>query len=186
MDGLEQTITQPTEPKEVQCPYCLIAEGKIPALTVYTDDILVAALEIKPANTGHVVIFPKKHVQTLSELEDSDIKRLFSLVTKISSVLNQLAIGVNILIAEKEPAGQLFNHLTINIIPRFENDGLEFKWSPKPVDEEQLKKLHSVISEELNKVMKPPTEEIIEVKEDVENMNKRLEEELIKPEDRPL
>ena len=184
MDDLE-TITEEREP-QTQCPYCLIAEGKLPALTVYTDDILIAALEIKPANIGHVIVFPKRHVQTLSQLSDSEIKRLFSITTKISSVLGQLAIGVNTIVSEKEPAGQLFNHLTINIIPRFDNDGLNFQWSPKPVDEEQLKKLHSVISEELGKATKQPVEEIVEVKEDVEEMNKRLEKELIKPEDRLL
>ena len=48
-----------------QCVFCAITEGKIPAKKVYEDDSLIGALDINPANKGHVILFPKVHSEIL-------------------------------------------------------------------------------------------------------------------------
>jgi len=165
--------------EEPQCPYCLICQGKIPANIIYEDPSFTAALEIKPANAGHVVLFPKSHSKTVSDLSAKELEHLSQAISKISSVLQKLSSGVNVLISEGEAAGQVFNHLTINIIPRFENDNLVFAWQPKPVTEEQTSQLKKVLSDSLKAMIKKPEEPKLP-EADLEKIKSKIEASLEK------
>src|SRR3989344_6460596 len=67
-----------------QCLFCGIAERKIDANIVYEDGIVMAVLDINPANQGHVILFPKKHHQFLFQVSDTEVEHLFKIVNKIS------------------------------------------------------------------------------------------------------
>src|SRR3989344_73698 len=65
--------------QESQCPFCLMSEGKINTTKIYEDENFLAVLEINPANTGHTLLFPKRHIKSFSELneqETEDIVRI--------------------------------------------------------------------------------------------------------------
>jgi len=69
-EKLKELLSQldPEELKELegqQCVFCLISEGKIKSNKVYEDSEFLAVLDINPANKGHVLLFPKKHVQSI-------------------------------------------------------------------------------------------------------------------------
>ncbi|MBS3171665.1 HIT domain-containing protein [Candidatus Woesearchaeota archaeon] len=128
-----------------QCPYCLIAEGKIKAKKIYEDNELVAALEINPASLGHAIVFPKKHFSVLAQLKD--VGNLFNIINKISSVLFETlkAQGTNILVSNGPAAGQIIPHLVVEIIPRFEKDKISFNLPRKKASEEDLEKILSLL-----------------------------------------
>lgn len=165
--------------EEQQCPYCLIAEGKIPANIVYEDSNFMAALEIRPANAGHIILFPRSHSKSITELGEKELNQLITTISKISSVLQKLSSGVNVLISEGQAAGQVFPHLTINLIPRFENDNLTFAWQPKPVTEEQTSKLKSVLTDSLKALIKKPEEPKLPA-EDLDKIKQKIEASLAK------
>lgn len=126
-----------------QCPFCLIAEGKIKAKKIYENEEIIAVLEINPASLGHTIVFPKKHYSVLAQLKD--VGNLFNIVNKIASVLfeNLKAQGTNILVSNGPAAGQIIPHLTIEIIPRFDKDKIIFNLPRKKVSEEELEKVFS-------------------------------------------
>lgn len=132
-----------------QCPFCLIAEGKIKAKKIYEDDELIAALEINPASLGHTIVFPKKHVSVLAQLKD--VSNLFNKSNKIASVLFETlkAQGTNILVSNGPAAGQIIPHLVVEIIPRFDKDKISFNLPRKKASEGELDKLLSSLKGKL-------------------------------------
>ena len=48
------------------CIFCKIAAGEIPSKKVYEDDEFVAFHDINPAAPVHVLVIPRKHIETLS------------------------------------------------------------------------------------------------------------------------
>ncbi|MDD5133070.1 MAG: HIT family protein [Candidatus Nanoarchaeia archaeon] len=134
-----------------QCVFCLLSQGKIKAYKIYENDKFLAVLDINPANIGHVLLFPKKHYQYLSLLSDKDVSEMFMIANNISKVLVQelKAQGVNLYLASGNAAGQKVNHISLNIIPRFENDGIEFAWNMKKASEQDLEQIKTLIASKL-------------------------------------
>jgi len=113
------------------------------ALIVYEDVNLIAILPSKPAAVGHIKIMPKQHSSKLEELGDELVQDLFFLANFSSaSVFEALqAHGTNIILNESD------NHLAIDVIPRKENDGLDFMWKPKQLTPEEMDSVHNSIKD---------------------------------------
>lgn len=74
------------------CVFCKIIKGEIPSEKVYEDDEILAFKDINPAAPIHILVIPKKHINSLLELEEQD----YELVGKIHKVINMLAKQLNI------------------------------------------------------------------------------------------
>ncbi|MBI2667833.1 HIT family protein [Candidatus Woesearchaeota archaeon] len=146
-------ILRELSPEELQditqqnCLFCEISNKKIDAKTVYEDGIVMAVLDINPANKGHILIFPKKHHQFLFQVSDTETEHLFKIINKLSlAIINGLnAEGNNIFIANGQIAGQNSPHIVIHLIPRFKDDKIDFKWIPKKINEEEMLSIANLI-----------------------------------------
>ena len=164
-EKLKELLSQldPEELKELegqQCVFCLISEGKIKSNKVYEDSEFLAVLDINPANKGQVLLFPKKHIQSIKDVDEY----IFSLTKIISTALKNISEGVNIYIADGFAAGQRINHLSINIIPRYKDDKISFFWQSKKVSEEELSELKNKILNNIIELMPKPKKEKSPVK----------------------
>jgi histidine triad (HIT) family protein len=56
----------------MDCIFCKIVAGQIPARKVYEDSDIFAFHDIKPAAPIHFLIIPKKHIPTLADATDED------------------------------------------------------------------------------------------------------------------
>src|SRR3989338_3155345 len=112
------------------CAYCDLAEK---GDKLFEDDNAIAAMSPEPASRGHALVMPKEHFTILEQVPDFIAGRLFALANKISTAMFETlrVSGTNIIIENGSAAGQKIAHLSINIIPRSENDGLGFNWMPK-------------------------------------------------------
>ncbi len=154
--------------KQSQCVFCLIAQNKAQAKKVYEDDKFLGILDIRPANPGHVILFPKNHINFLSNLNEKDISDIFNIANKIGiNLVEKLkAEGVNILVSSGLAAGQKLDHIAIHIIPRFKDDKISFEWQPKEINEEDLERIKNLIKVE---EVKEEVKKIKKEKIDVEN-----------------
>ena len=77
-----------------------------------------------PVSEGHCLIIPKRHVGSIDDLTDVELKDLYTVLhqTKILIRETYLPDGFNIGINEGEAAGQTVPHLHIHLIPRYEGD----------------------------------------------------------------
>jgi len=150
-EKLKEVLSQLEEHTQTpQCPFCLMAEGKLKTNKVFEDKDFLAVLEINPANPGHTLLFPKGHVNHLEELKET-LPDFFLLGESIASSLLKFNPGANILFSQGEAAGQRFDHLVVNILPRTQKDDVVFSWKPKQTSEETLKDVREKIIQGLAK-----------------------------------
>ena len=55
------------------CIFCDIVAGRLPAVTLYEDDKVMAFMDIFPLRRGHVLVIPRQHHRQLHEL-DSELR----------------------------------------------------------------------------------------------------------------
>ncbi len=151
-----------------ECPFCAMTLGKIPVKKIYEDNEVMAILDINPIAKGHTLVFPKRHYTYLTEMGDKEIGYIFSVTNKIAIAIMEAlgATGFNLFVVCGESAGQKAPHVLINIIPRFDNDGLEIKFPQRQANEKELEELASKIREKSMKIKIGKEKEI--VKKEVE------------------
>ena len=135
----------------MDCIFCQIIEGKIPANKVHDDDDFVAFLDINPITPGHTLVMPKKHHETYSDLPKELAEKLAATAQVVSRgvVKSQNAEGYNLFINNHKCAGQAIPHVHLHIVPRKSNDGVRFNWTPKPYDEGKIEEVEKSIKEAL-------------------------------------
>lgn len=133
-----------------ECLFCKIIKGEVPAKKVYEDDVTLAFLDINPRNPGHTLIIPKKHFETIMEMDEKEAARLFESVKKVGEMaMNGVqAQGLSIAQSNGQAAGQVVAHVHFHAIPRFMNEappGLESILASKRLDEKSLDKIAEAI-----------------------------------------
>ncbi len=178
----------PEQIRELQkqnCIFCQIISGKIPAKKVYEDDKCLAFLDIYPSNPGHVLLVPKEHYMIMPQVSEPTLQHLFIAAKHIShAILRGLkATGVNIFVANGAVAGQRAQHFIVHVIPRKEDDGLQFDLTEHDLDDETKKKLLSIFKqkEETKELPKTGKEELkaekeSEFTEQIAQLQKELKE----------
>ena len=56
----------------MDCLFCRIVAGTIPARKLYEDDQVIAFHDIGPQAPVHFLVIPKKHIATLNDLNEED------------------------------------------------------------------------------------------------------------------
>lgn len=109
----------------MDCIFCKIIAGEIPAYKVMESSEALAFLDIAPQTKGHTVVVPRVHTTNLLAIDDEKIGPLFEVVKATTAILNQalnpdgFTTGVN----HGAVSGQTVDHLHVHIMPRFSGDG---------------------------------------------------------------
>ena len=101
------------------CIFCQIIDGKIPSEIRYQDEEVIAFRDINPEAPVHLLIVPRKHIPSLTQLSAEDLP----LVGHMVNMANQLAgregiaeTGYRLLINCGEEGGQVVPHLHLHLI----------------------------------------------------------------------
>ena len=116
------------------CVFCRIAKETAPASTVYSDERVLAFMDIQPVNQGHVLVIPKAHAAQLSELDPETGGHMFKAAMRLAEALRRSGVkceGINVVLADGEAASQDVFHVHLHVIPRFRGDGFGLKFGPK-------------------------------------------------------
>jgi histidine triad (HIT) family protein len=121
----------------MDCLFCKIVAGEIPAERVYENDHVIAILDIKPVNPGHVLIIPRKHSDGLHDADPATLDATIRAAQKIAQALltSGLAQAFNLEQNNGELAGQVIPHLHLHVVPRRAGDGLKH-WPGTPYSSE--------------------------------------------------
>ncbi|CAD7770365.1 Protein hit [Candidatus Methanoperedenaceae archaeon GB50] len=134
------------------CIFCKIIQGEIPATKVYEDEKVLAFMDINPLNDGHTLIVPKRHAETIFEIDPQDLIATMKVAQKLAIAIKKAldSDGMIVVQLNNKAAGQMVPHLHIHLIPRWENDGLQIgKWEMKPGDMEKIKDIAEKIKKEV-------------------------------------
>ncbi|HDO36117.1 MAG TPA: HIT domain-containing protein, partial [Nitrospirae bacterium] len=56
----------------MDCLFCKIVKGEIPAKVIYEDEKVLVFEDINPQAPVHTLVIPKKHISTLLEITGED------------------------------------------------------------------------------------------------------------------
>src|SRR3989338_1193538 len=145
LKALQEKIKQmsPEELKEFQkkqCIFCQIISGKVQSKKIYEDEKVLAILDINPANPGHALLMTKEHYSIMPQIPDDEIAHVFMAAKSLSnSMLRSIdAHGTNIIVANGIAAGQRAQHFMAHVIPRKENDGVNFVLPQKAMEQNEV------------------------------------------------
>ncbi len=130
----------------VDCALCGF-RGEI----LFEDNSITAALPPRPSVPGHVIVFPKQHIQIIEQAPDDTIKAMFDAANKVSSAMFEglKAQGTNLIVTNGLGAGQKVAHIAVDVIPRAKDDGLNFSWPSRKLNDEQMSIVESEIRQQM-------------------------------------
>lgn len=110
------------------CLFCKIANGEIPANMVYQDDKVVAFDDIYPQAPQHKIITPRKHIETLNDLQAEDsllVGHMVQIAAKLAKELNIAEPGYRLVINCNAAGGQTVFHIHLHLL-----GGKQMTWPP--------------------------------------------------------
>ena len=122
----------------MDCVFCKIIAGQIPAAKVYEDDRAVAFLDINPINPGHTLVVPKAHYADLLSTPPDLAAHLMTVVQRVAAAVRAAVGGqdFNLGLNHGAGAGQSVGHVHLHIMPRRPGDGHTlFGGKPYPAGE---------------------------------------------------
>ena len=102
------------------CIFCKIIRKEIPANVVYEDDMVIAFKDINPVAKIHIVVIPKKHIESLEKVElEKDGKYIVAIHNAIQVITRSLGIeeqGYRVVTNISKNAGQEVKHIHYHIL----------------------------------------------------------------------
>ena len=149
----------------MECPFC----NPRPENVLYEDGLIRILLDSYPANRGHLLVVPKRHVERWEELRDGEKSALVRGVDLAMEKLEETLKpdGFNVGMNLGRAAGQTVPHLHVHVIPRWEGDckrprggvrkavldvedenlNLKERWVRNRLDDEELRALRAAFLE---------------------------------------
>ncbi len=111
----------------MDCLFCKIAAGEIPASKVYEDEEMLAFHDINPAAPVHVLLIPKAHVASVAEIDDDNSALAGRILARAAALARELGLdsGYRLVSNCGESAGQSVQHLHFHLL-----GGRDFTWPP--------------------------------------------------------
>ena len=101
------------------CIFCKIIKGEIPSNKVYEDEEILAFHDINPAAPIHILVIPKKHIDSLAKIEKEDeilIGKIYGVINKIAEEKGFKDEGYRVIVNCGENGGQEVMHLHFHIL----------------------------------------------------------------------
>jgi histidine triad (HIT) family protein len=111
-----------------ECIFCKIANGDIPAQILHKDENVVAFKDVNPQAPVHILIIPRRHIPSISDLEDDDyddVGHIFKVANKLAKDEGISEDGFRLVANCKKRAGQTVPHVHFHLL-----GGRDFEWPP--------------------------------------------------------
>ncbi len=139
--------------RDPDCIFCRIVAVELPSVVVYQGDLLIAFLDINPLADGHLLVVPRDHYATLSDVPADVCASICALLPMLGRTLLSVtgAAGFNVLQNNGAVAGQAVNHVHFHLIPRSDGDELGYRWNPSTYPDGRTDELAAAYQQALSK-----------------------------------
>lgn len=102
-----------------KCLFCQISQHRIPAEIIYEDDRLITLKDINPKAPVHLLIIPKKHIESIAVLREKDKDLIGEIVYQAKLLAEKFGIaknGYKLIFNCREHGGQLIDHIHLHLL----------------------------------------------------------------------
>jgi histidine triad (HIT) family protein len=110
------------------CLFCRLVRREIPASIVYEDDRVLAFNDINPQAPTHVLVIPKRHIETLNDLQAEDDALVGEVVRRAAAIAAERGLsakGFRTVFNTNREAGQTVFHIHLHLL-----GGRSMTWPP--------------------------------------------------------
>jgi histidine triad (HIT) family protein len=120
-----------------QCTFCDLIRGSAEVSICHEDAESIAFMDVQPVNSGHVLVVPKVHYESLLDVPAELGLHLFRVTMKLAGAVRRVTKceDMNIVVNSGAAAGQDEPHYHVHIIPRRDGDGFDI---PLPFNGSQM------------------------------------------------
>ncbi|MCR4614624.1 MAG: histidine triad nucleotide-binding protein [Clostridiales bacterium] len=111
----------------MDCVFCKIIAGEIPAKKAYEDDKVLAFYDLDPQAPTHILVIPKKHIESAAKIDFENsayVARCFEVIAKLAEE-KKLDKGFRVVTNCGDSAGQSIKHIHFHLL-----GGRDFTWPP--------------------------------------------------------
>lgn len=111
----------------MSCIFCKIASGEIETKKAYEDEHVVAFYDMSPQAPAHILVIPKAHIASLSEIDGDNCAIGGHIFLAISTLAKrpEFSGGYRVVSNTGEDGGQTVNHLHFHML-----GGRSLAWPP--------------------------------------------------------
>jgi histidine triad (HIT) family protein len=111
----------------MECIFCKIVRGEIPAKLVHEDDRALAFADLHPQAPTHLLVIPREHIASLAEATEGHLALLGHLQLVAAKVARHagLAQGFRVVSNIGADGGQTVGHLHVHVL-----GGRAMGWPP--------------------------------------------------------
>ena len=112
----------------MDCIFCKIAAGTLPAKLVHEDEEVVAFRDLNPQAPVHVLVIPRRHIATVNDLQAADaelVGKLFLVAQKVARAEVVAEPGYRLVMNTNAQAGQSVFHIHLHLL-----GGRPMGWPP--------------------------------------------------------
>ena len=110
------------------CLFCKIAAAEIPASFVYQDEHVIAFKDINPQAPMHLLVVPRRHIATLSDLAEGDDQLVGEMIRRAAALAREHGHadrGYRTVFNCNAGAGQTVFHIHLHVL-----GGRSLTWPP--------------------------------------------------------
>jgi histidine triad (HIT) family protein len=113
---------------ESECIFCRIASGEIRADVVHESERVIAFRDLDPRAPVHVLIIPRRHISSVTELTDADgavMGELFIVARRVAEQEDVAESGYRMVMNAGKDGGQSVGHVHLHVL-----GGRRLTWPP--------------------------------------------------------
>ncbi|RJQ33079.1 MAG: histidine triad nucleotide-binding protein [Actinobacteria bacterium] len=103
----------------MDCIFDKIIAGEIPSDKVYEDGEVIAIKDINPSALVHILIIPKKHIESVNHMDEADSALIGKLIYTASNIAKKKGLsskGYRLVFNIGEDAGMVVNHIHLHLL----------------------------------------------------------------------
>ncbi len=102
----------------MDCIFCKIAAGEIPAAKVFENDNILAFKDLNPQAPVHVLVIPKKHISSADEITRDNVNLVSEIFSEIPGIARACALtnGYRVITNIGEDGCQSVKHMHFHIL----------------------------------------------------------------------
>jgi len=99
------------------CIFCKIAKNEVPTKLIYEDEEVVAFNDINPKAPVHILIIPKKHIDSVKDLKPEDKELAGHLILTAKKIAEEKGLsGYKLIFNVGKDGGQIIGHLHLHLV----------------------------------------------------------------------